>query len=210
MSDISRICALAPVSPVLVIDRLEDAQPLAAALVAGGLPVLEVTLRTPVALAALAEMAQVAGAVVGAGTILTDQDLDRAINAGAVFGVSPGSTPGLRRAIAVSGLPFLPGAATASEVMTLAEAGFEIAKLFPAQQAGGVDLLRALAGPLPAMRFCPTGGIGAATAPEYLALPNVACVGGSWVTPADMVRARDWAGIEARARTAAALRPTAA
>lgn len=205
MQTIRAICALAPVVPVLVIDRLEDAQPLAQALVAGGLPVLEVTLRTPVALQAMAEMATVAGAVVGAGTILSPADLDRSIKAGARFGVSPGTTADLRAAIAACGMPFLPGAATASEVMTLAEAGFEMAKFFPAEQAGGVPMLRAFAGPLPGMRFCPTGGVGAANAASYLALSNVACVGGSWVAPPEMVRAGDWAGIEARARTAAAL-----
>lgn len=207
---IAAICALAPVIPVLVIDRPEDAVPLARALVAGGLPVLEVTLRTPVALAALAEMARVPGAVVGAGTILTPADLERAQAAGARFGVSPGTTPALRAAITASGLPFLPGAATASEVMVLAEAGFDIAKFFPAEQAGGAGMLRAFAGPLPAMRFCPTGGIGPANAPAYLALPNVPCLGGSWVAPQALVAKGDWAGIEALARSAAALGRAAA
>lgn len=199
------LCRLAPVIPVLVIEAAEDAAPLAAALVAGGLPVLEVTLRTPAALPALAAMARVPGARVGAGTVLSAQDAARAKAAGAEFAVAPGATGGLIDACVAQGLPLMPGAATASEVMALLERGYSMLKFFPAAAAGGAAMLTSWAGPLPRARFCPTGGIGEADAPLYLALPNVVCLGGSWVAPAEMVAARDWAGITARARAAAGL-----
>ncbi len=205
MSEMRAICGLAPVIPVLVVHDVATARPLAEALVAGGLPVLEVTLRTPAALAALREMAAVPGAVVGAGTVLTPADLAAARAAGAA-GVAPGMTPALGAAVAAMGLPFLPGAATASEVMALAEAGFDAAKLFPAEAVGGIALLRGLAGPLPAMGFCPTGGITAETAGRYLGLGNVLCVGGTWIAPEALIAAGDYAGIAARAAAAAALR----
>lgn len=199
------LCARAPVIPVLVIEDARDARPLAEALVAGGLPVLEVTLRTPAALDAIRAMAQVPGAEVGAGTVLTARDVARARDAGAHFAVAPGATPALLDAAEADGLPLLPGAATASEAMTLLARGFEVAKFFPAAPLGGPSALAALGGPLPQLAWCPTGGIGAATAPDYLRLPNVLCVGGSWVTPKDRVAAGDWAAVEALAREATAL-----
>jgi len=200
------ICGMAPVIPVLVVDDVAHARPLAEALVAGGLPVLEVTLRTPAALAAIAEMARVPGAVVGAGTLLRPDDVTAAVAAGATFGVSPGATDALIDAALAAGLPLLPGAVTASEVMHLLERGFDMLKFFPAEPAGGRAALSALAGPLPQAAFCPTGGITAANAPGYLALQNVVCVGGSWVAPKTMLAAGDRAGITALARAAAALR----
>jgi 2-dehydro-3-deoxyphosphogluconate aldolase/(4S)-4-hydroxy-2-oxoglutarate aldolase len=204
--DILQLLRLGPVIPVIVIDRLEDAVPLARALVAGGLRVLELTLRTPVALRALEAVArEVEGAIVGVGTLTRAADFKPAIAAGATFGVSPGLTPELAAAARDSGLPLLPGAMTPSDVIAARNAGFDALKLFPARQAGGVGMLKALAGPFPETRFCPTGGIDFETAPEYLALPNVACVGGSWVTPPDAVAAGDWARITALARAAAAL-----
>lgn len=199
------LCRLAPVIPVLVIDELRHAAPLARALVAGGLPVFEVTLRTPVALEAIAEMAKVPGARVGAGTVLNAHDAARAKAAGAEFAVSPGATATLVSACSAQDLPLLPGAATASEVMTLMEAGYRTLKFFPAEAAGGIPLLQALRGPLPQALFCPTGGITEASAPAWLNLQNVVCVGGSWVAPGALMRAGDWAGIERLARAAAAL-----
>ncbi len=205
-SEVSRdICLAAPVIPVLVIDDPAKARPLAEALVAGGLPVLEVTLRTDTALEVIAEMAQVPGGIVGAGTLLTPEDVAAAKAAGARFGVSPGATDRLLAACAGAGLPLLPGAATATEAMALLERGYRVQKFFPAEAAGGVAALGALAAPLPQIAFCPTGGITPQTAPEYLKLPNTLCVGGSWVVPKDKLAAGDWAGIEALARTAAAL-----
>lgn len=204
---IREICAMAPVIPVIVIEDAAWAEPLARSLVAGGLPVLEVTLRTPAALEAIAAMARVEGAVVGAGTVITTQDAHRARAAGARFAVSPGLTDTLVGACEECALPLLPGVATASEAMQAVEAGFDTLKFFPAGPAGGPAYLKALAGPLPGIRFCPTGGVSAANAPDYLALSNVLCVGGSWISPADMMRAGDWAGIEALARQAAGLRP---
>ncbi|MCU0911654.1 MAG: bifunctional 4-hydroxy-2-oxoglutarate aldolase/2-dehydro-3-deoxy-phosphogluconate aldolase [Rhodobacteraceae bacterium] len=201
----AEICALAPVVPVLVIDDAARARDLARALVAGGLPALEVTLRTPAALEAIAAMAEVEGGVVGAGTLLTPADVKAAKAAGARFGVSPGATDRLLAACEDEGLPLLPGAATASEAMALLERGYTTAKFFPAEQAGGVPALKALGAPIPQLRFCPTGGVSLKSAPDYLALPNVLCVGGSWVAPKAMVEAGDWAGIEALAREAAAL-----
>ncbi len=199
------ICALAPVVPVLVIDRTEDAAPLARALVAGGLPALEVTLRTPMALDAIRAMAEVPGGVVGAGTLLSPADVKAAKAAGARFGVSPGATGRLLAACEDEGLPLLPGAATATEVMVLLERGYTVQKFFPAEAAGGTAALAAIGAPLPQVRFCPTGGIAAANAGGYLSLGNVLCVGGSWVAPKAKVAAGDWAGIEALARVAAAL-----
>jgi 2-dehydro-3-deoxyphosphogluconate aldolase/(4S)-4-hydroxy-2-oxoglutarate aldolase len=199
------------VIPVIVIDRIEQAVPLAAALVAGGVRVLEVTLRTPVALQAIkAIAAQVEGAIVGVGTITRPQDFEQALDAGAVFGVSPGLSPELVAAARASPLPLLPGVMTPSDVIAARATGFTELKLFPAQQAGGVGMLKALRGPFPDVSFCPTGGINAASAHEFLALPNVACVGGSWLTPADALAAGDWTRITALARAAAALRQAAA
>jgi 2-dehydro-3-deoxyphosphogluconate aldolase/(4S)-4-hydroxy-2-oxoglutarate aldolase len=197
-----RICGLAPVVPVLVLDDAGAARPLARALVAGGLPALEVTLRTPAALDCIREMAGVAGGVVGAGTLLTPDDVAAAVEAGARFGVSPGATDRLIDACAEAGLPLLPGCATATEAMRLAERGYDMAKFFPAEAAGGAPALRAIGAPLPAMAFCPTGGVSPANKDGYLALPNVVCVGGSWVAPAGAVAAGDWAAVEALARAA--------
>jgi 2-dehydro-3-deoxyphosphogluconate aldolase / (4S)-4-hydroxy-2-oxoglutarate aldolase len=200
-----RLCQMAPVIPVLVITDLSHARPLAEALVAGGLPVLEITLRTPVALDAIAAMAQVDGAVVGAGTVLSADNMRDAKAAGAQFAVSPGSTPALIDAARAEGVPLLPGAQTCSEVMALLEQGYNVQKFFPAEAIGGVDALKSIAGPLPQVTFCPTGGITVARAPDYLRLPNVACVGGSWVAPAAMMAAGDWDGITALAKAAAGL-----
>jgi 2-dehydro-3-deoxyphosphogluconate aldolase / (4S)-4-hydroxy-2-oxoglutarate aldolase len=186
------------VIPVLTIERLEDAVPLAKALVAGGVRVLEVTLRTPVAIeAAKAIMSEVPDAVVGIGTILNADDLKRAQALGAKFGISPGATPDLLRAVAASGLPFAPGITTASELIQALAHGFDLVKFFPAEQSGGIKALRALAGPFPDVRFCPTGGIGEANAAAWLAEPNVVAVGGSWLCPAADIRSGNWAGISA-------------
>jgi 2-dehydro-3-deoxyphosphogluconate aldolase/(4S)-4-hydroxy-2-oxoglutarate aldolase len=186
------------VIPVLTIERLADAVPLARALVAGGVHVLEVTLRTLVALpAAKAIMADVPEAVVGIGTILNADDLARAEDIGAQFGISPGATPELLRAAAASPLPFAPGIATSSELMQALAYGFGPVKFFPAEQSGGIKALRALAGPFPDMRFCPTGGISEANAATWLAEPNVIAVGGSWLCPAADIRSGNWAGITA-------------
>lgn len=201
----SEICGLAPVVPVLVIDDVSSARSLAEALVAGGLPALEVTLRTPAALEAIREMAQVEGGVVGAGTLLTPQDVAAAKAAGALFGVSPGATDRLLDACEDHELPLLPGAATASEVMRLYERGYTAMKFFPAENVGGAPALKSIGAPIPQVRFCPTGGVGLKNAREYLALPNVMCVGGSWVAPKEKVAAGDWTGIEALAREAAVL-----
>ncbi|MFG3354865.1 bifunctional 4-hydroxy-2-oxoglutarate aldolase/2-dehydro-3-deoxy-phosphogluconate aldolase [Streptomyces sp. NPDC048001] len=197
---------LAQVLPVVVLDDAADAVPAARALVAGGLRAVEVTLRTPAAPDAIrAIAAEVPEAVVGAGTVVGAEAVATAAGAGASFLVSPGSTPGLLEAMRASGLPFLPGASTASEVLALLEQGVREMKFFPAEAAGGAPYLASLAGPLPGARFCATGGVTAATAPRYLALPNVPCVGGSWLLPPDAVAAGDWARVEALARRAAAL-----
>lgn len=199
---------LAPVIPVVVIDDAADAVPLARALVAGGLPAIEVTLRTPAALDAIrAIAAQVPEAVVGAGTVLSPQAVERSVAAGAGFLVSPGWTGALLASMKASGVPFLPGVSTTSEVVALLERGVDEMKFFPARAAGGTAYLKSLAGPLPQARFCPTGGITLASAPSYLALPNVGCVGGTWMLPADALAARDWDRVESLAREAAALRP---
>jgi 2-dehydro-3-deoxyphosphogluconate aldolase/(4S)-4-hydroxy-2-oxoglutarate aldolase len=195
------------VIPVIVIDELAQAVPLAKALVAGGVRVLEVTLRTSVALESIRAIArEVEGAIVGVGTISRPEDFQQALDAGAQFGVSPGLTPALIEAAQRSELPLLPGVMTPSDVIAARAAGFTELKLFPAQQAGGIGMLKALGGPFPELTFCPTGGISAATAPEFLALPNVACVGGSWLTPKEAVVAGDWQRITELARQTAALR----
>jgi 2-dehydro-3-deoxyphosphogluconate aldolase/(4S)-4-hydroxy-2-oxoglutarate aldolase len=188
----------ATIIPVLTIDRVEDAVPLARALVAGGIRVLEVTLRTPVAVqAAKAILAEVPDAIVGIGTILNADDLARAEKLGAVFGISPGATPELLKAVAASDLPFAPGITTASELMQARAHGFDLVKFFPAEPSGGIKALRALAGPFPDTRFCPTGGIGDGNAAAWLAEPNVIAVGGSWICPAADIRSGNWAGITA-------------
>jgi 2-dehydro-3-deoxyphosphogluconate aldolase/(4S)-4-hydroxy-2-oxoglutarate aldolase len=195
---IAALFAEAQVIPVLTVQRVADAAPLARALVAGGVRVLEVTLRTPLAAdAAKAIMAEVPEAIVGIGTILNPDDLVRAEKLGARFGISPGATPDLLRAAADSALPFAPGIATASELMAALAHGFGFAKFFPAEQAGGIKALRALAGPFPGARFCPTGGIGEANVAAWLSEPNVAAVGGSWLCPASDIKSGNWAGITA-------------
>lgn len=205
--NLESILTLASVVPVVVIHDLAHAVPLARALVAGGTPAIEVTLRTPVALDAIrAIAAEVEGAKVGAGTVLSPRDLAAVARAGAHFAVSPGCTPALLDAAADSAVPLLPGAATASEVMTLLERGYALQKCFPAAEIGGATLLKSWAGPLPTARFCPTGGITADNARAYLTLPNVICVGGSWLTPRAAVDAGDWKAIEALARAACGLR----
>lgn len=206
-ASLAAIMAGQPVIPVLKISRIEDAVPLAQALVNGGLPAIEVTLRTPVALDAIrAIAADVPGAIVGAGTILNSEQFAAAENAGARFIVSPGFTPALALAADQSATPLLPGAITPGEIMLAVAAGYSLLKFFPAEQAGGVGFLKALASPFAGIRFCPTGGIEATNAPDYLALGNVACVGGSWVAPDALVAAGQWDQITVLARQAASLR----
>ena len=200
------ICRLAPVVPVIVVDDLAQAKPLAMALVKGGLPALEVTLRTPVALDAIRAMAEVAGGVVGAGTLLTPADVKAAKAAGAKFGVSPGATARILDACAEYDLPLLPGAATASEIMWLWEQGYSVQKFFPAEQAGGAAYLKSIGSPIPQVKFCPTGGISLKNARDYLSLPNILCVGGSWITPKDALTSGDWARVTALATEATGLR----
>lgn len=198
---------MGPVLPVIVIERLQDAVPLARALVAGGVRVLEITLRTPVALDAMAAIsAEVPDALVGAGSVMKPADLANARAAGACFALSPGADAALLAAGRESGMPFIPGVMTPSEVIAGLGAGYREFKLFPAAQAGGIGMLKAMAGPFPKLMFCPTGGITQASAPEFLLQPNVACVGGSWLAPASMVKDGDWASITQLARQAAALR----
>ena len=199
------ICGLAPIVPVLVVTDPAQARPLAQALVDGGLPALEVTLRTPAALEVIHEMAQVQGGVVGAGTLLTPEDVRAAKEAGALFGVSPGATDRLLDACEAEELPLLPGAATASEAMRLAERGYDMLKFFPAEASGGAPALAALGAPLPHISFCPTGGVNPDNAATYLSLPNVICAGGSWVAPKDAVAAGDWDRIRALAGAASQL-----
>ncbi|MEE2741048.1 MAG: bifunctional 4-hydroxy-2-oxoglutarate aldolase/2-dehydro-3-deoxy-phosphogluconate aldolase [Pseudomonadota bacterium] len=199
---VEQVMELAPVIPVLVVERVEDALPIAQALVKGGLPALEVTLRTPAALDVIREMSQVEGAVVGAGTVLNAAQLDAAMEAGARFIVSPGLTEPLGKAAIAADVPFLPGTATAGDVMRGMDMGLSRFKFFPAETSGGLPALKALAAPLHAARFCPTGGITAQSAPEWLAQPFITCVGGSWVVPKGPVDAQK---IEALAREAAAL-----
>ncbi|MFE6498045.1 bifunctional 4-hydroxy-2-oxoglutarate aldolase/2-dehydro-3-deoxy-phosphogluconate aldolase [Streptomyces sp. NPDC057748] len=203
----SSVLDLAPVVPVVVLEDAADAVPLARALVAGGLPAIEVTLRTAAALDAIGAIAsEVPDAVVGAGTVISVRNVADTVAAGARFLVSPGWTDRLLDAMKASGVPFLPGVSTTSEVVALLERGVTEMKFFPAEAAGGTAYLKALSAPLPQARFCPTGGISLASAPSYLALPNVGCVGGSWMVPADAVAAKDWARVERLAGEAAALR----
>ena len=200
-----KLCRMAPIIPVLVVDDAAHAQPLAEALVAGGLPVLEVTLRTDAALDVIREMAKVAGGVVGAGTLLTPQDVKNAVAAGVKFGVSPGATDTLLDACEAAALPLLPGAATASEAMALLERGYSVQKFFPAEANGGAPALKAIGAPIPQVRFCPTGGVSLKNANDYLSLSNTLCAGGSWVAPKDLVTKGDWKAIEELAREAAQL-----
>ena len=207
VNDPIELAAHGPVIPVIVVDRVADAVPLAQALVDGGVRVLEVTLRTPVALASIEAMARaVPSAIVGAGTVRGVADVRAARDAGCSFAVSPGYTPEVGRACREAGLPLLPGVATASEVMLANADGYTFLKFFPAVAAGGIAMLKSLAGPFPDVAFCPTGGITLDTAPQFLGLPNVKVCGGSWLTPADAVKAGDWARITRLAREAAALR----
>lgn len=201
------IMRASPVIPVIAIEKLEHAVPLARALVAGGIRVLEITLRTEHGLGAMRAIAeQVPDAIIGVGTLTQAEEFAAARDAGAVFGVSPGLTPALIAAAKSSGLPLLPGVMTPSEVMAAREAGFRQLKLFPAVPAGGIGMLNAIAGPLSDVRFCPTGGISQETAPQFLACANVECVGGSWLTPKDAVRGGDWQRITELARAASGLR----
>lgn len=200
------ICGLAPIIPVLVVEDAAHARPLAEALVAGGLPVLEVTLRTAAALDVISEMAKVKGGHVGAGTLITAEDVRAAKAAGATFGVSPGATDALLAACEEEDLPLLPGAVTASEAMQLLARGYDMLKFFPAEASGGAPTLKAIGAPLPQITFCPTGGVTPDNATGYLSLPNVICAGGSWVAPKDLVERGDWAGIETLAREAGAFR----
>ncbi|CUI00006.1 bifunctional 4-hydroxy-2-oxoglutarate aldolase/2-dehydro-3-deoxy-phosphogluconate aldolase [Leisingera aquaemixtae] len=199
------ICGLAPIVPVLVIEDVSTARPLAEVLVAGGLPALEVTLRTPDALEAIRAMSGVPGGHVGAGTLITPEDVRAAKAAGAAFGVSPGATDELLAACDAEQLPLLPGAATATEAMRLLARGYGMLKFFPAEASGGAPALKAIGAPLPQITFCPTGGISPANAENYLSLSNVLCAGGSWVAPKDLIAAGNWDGIELLARQAAQL-----
>ena len=196
------ICRLAPVIPVLVVQNPDIAKPLAEALISGGLPVLEVTLRTKSALEVISEMAKIPGGVVGAGTITKAKDVKDAINAGANFAVSPGSTDNILEACEQQNLPILPGAATSSEIMRLFDLGYSVQKFFPAEAIGGQSALKAIGGPLPNVKFCPTGGITIDNAKGYLELKNTLCVGGSWITPQRLIENRDWKSITALAKTA--------
>ncbi|MGV9297239.1 bifunctional 4-hydroxy-2-oxoglutarate aldolase/2-dehydro-3-deoxy-phosphogluconate aldolase [Amycolatopsis sp. NPDC003676] len=201
------LLALSPVMPVVVIDDVDDAVPTARALHAGGIGVIELTLRTPVALAAIERVAaEVPDIVVGAGTVTSPEQAKQAADAGAKFLVTPGCTDSVLDAAFATGLPFLPGAATVSEAMRLAERGLSALKFFPAEASGGAAFLKSIAGPLPQLQFCPTGGITASSAPSYLALPNVGCIGGSWLTPPKLLAAKDFAAVEKLAAEAAALR----
>ena len=200
-SPLAAILDRVTVIPVVTIDRVADAVPLARALAAGGLKVIEITLRTPAAPHAIeAIAASVPEAIVGAGTVLNEADLVRALSFGARFAVSPGATPRLLDAAVRAGVPFLPGVATASELMVVLERGYDTVKFFPAAAAGGIPALKALSAPFPSVRFCPTGGIGEADLAAWLALPCVAAVGGSWLAPRDLIARADWAAITALAR----------
>jgi 2-dehydro-3-deoxyphosphogluconate aldolase / (4S)-4-hydroxy-2-oxoglutarate aldolase len=207
---LNQVFALAPVVPVITIEQARDAVPLARALVAGGLPVVEITLRTEAAAdAARAIIAEVKDAVVGIGTVLSRHDLEMAAKIGAAFAISPGQSVELLEAASSGDLPFVPGIQTASDLIACVTRGFDLAKFFPAVPAGGLAALNALAGPFPNVRFCPTGGIGQGNAGEWLANPKVVAVGGSWVAPASDIAAGHWSVIEARAKAAAALRRAA-
>ncbi|WDR04836.1 bifunctional 4-hydroxy-2-oxoglutarate aldolase/2-dehydro-3-deoxy-phosphogluconate aldolase [Devosia rhodophyticola] len=203
---IRSILTMAPVVPVIILDDVSKAQPLAEALVAGGLPILEVTLRTPNALRVMTEMAKVSGAIVGSGTVRNAQHMQQSVDAGCRFMVSPGASPRLLDAADDVAIPLLPGIGTPTEAMAAAERGYSFLKFFPAEALGGAPVLKAFASPLPDITFCPTGGINPEKAKVYLSLPNVICVGGSWIMPADAIEAGDYARIEQLAREAAALR----
>ncbi len=203
--NVKDLMQVAPVIPVLVIDDVKDAVPLAKALVAGGLRVLEVTLRTPVALDAMKAMCAVEGAIVGVGTALNADDLKRSKDAGATFAVSPGFTKSIGDAATALNLPLLPGVANSADIMRAKDSGCTELKFFPAEQAGGIAMLKALGGPFHDIAFCPTGGINASSAKDYLALPNVLCVGGSWVAPKQLVNNGDWDGITALAKASTAM-----
>jgi 2-dehydro-3-deoxyphosphogluconate aldolase/(4S)-4-hydroxy-2-oxoglutarate aldolase len=206
-ASIAEILQLSPVVPVVTIEEAAAAPDLARALVRGGIKVIEVTLRTPQALAAIkAIAAEVPEICVGAGTVMSPDDLHQAADAGAAFAISPGTTRELLAAGASFRIPYLPAVATASELMTALAAGFRYFKLFPANVAGGLQALKAFYGPFPEARFCPTGGINLQSAGSYLDLPNVLCVGGSWLAPGELLKARDWSRVESLAREAAALR----
>ena len=204
---IDKILKVAPVMPVMVVERLEDAVPLARALYEGGLKVLEITLRTPVALDAVKAMRKdlPEDAVIGVGTVVTPEDLQRAVDAGAQFLVSPGTTPELIEAARNSSVPLLPGVATPTEAMYLYTQGFKYLKFFPAEAAGGVPMMKSIGGPLPQITFCPTGGVNLDNAPNYLALPNVACVGGTWMAPTKLIASQNWTEIKTLATEAAQL-----
>jgi 2-dehydro-3-deoxyphosphogluconate aldolase/(4S)-4-hydroxy-2-oxoglutarate aldolase len=205
--NLEQILRASPVMPVIALDRLEQALPLAEALLEGGISTLEITLRTPVALEAIRRIHQAFPQIhVGAGTVTTPEALRQVTEAGAAFAVSPGLTRPLLEAAAAGPLPLLPGVMTPTEVMAAVDAGFRFLKLFPAEQAGGLAMLKALAGPFKGLQFCPTGGLTPDSAPAYLALPNVICVGGSWLTPRSLLEAGDWPAIRALAREASALR----
>jgi len=205
--DALELMQVAPVIPVIVIDDLAHAVPMARALCEGGIRVLEVTLRTPPALDAVRAIArEVPDAIVGVGTVTNASQFAEAKDAGARFAVSPGFTPELAFAARGAGMPLLPGVMTPADVISALGHGFRQLKFFPAQQAGGIAMLKALGGPFPEVRFCPTGGISVETAPQFLALPNVVCVGGSWLTPKDLLAKGDWAGVNALARAAAGLK----
>ncbi|MCJ8268651.1 MAG: bifunctional 4-hydroxy-2-oxoglutarate aldolase/2-dehydro-3-deoxy-phosphogluconate aldolase [Psychrosphaera sp.] len=205
--DIRQIMDASPVMPVLVIQRIEDAVPLARALYNGGLTVLEITLRTPVALEAITAIKeQLPDAIVGAGTVIDAKTLKAAAQAGSQFFVSPGVNEGLLAAAKDSDIPLLPGVATPSEAMKLYELGYSALKFFPAEAAGGTPMLKSIGGPLPQLAFCPTGGVNPENAPSYLALPNVRCVGGSWMAPEKLIREQQWAQIEAMAKVASQLK----
>lgn len=205
MSDIKDICTKGAVIPVVEIEDSSQARPLADALLRGGIEVIEITLRTEHALEAIAAISDMPNLVVGAGTILTAESLKSAKSAGAKFGVSPGTTRSLIEAIHQENLPFLPGAATPSEVAQLMEQGFSIQKFFPAEQAGGIAMLKAIAGPLPEIQFCPTGGISQDRIEEYLELPNTLCVGGSWIASKQLIAEQNWEQIESNAQSCTAL-----
>jgi len=208
--DATAVLTLSPVIPVVTIDDAAQAVPLARVLLASGLNTIEITLRTPAALDAIRAVANEAPEmIVGAGTVLSEKDLSAAIEAGAKYALSPGGTPKLMKAARKAAIPFVPGVATASEIQRGIELGYSCFKFFPAEQLGGVSALKALAGPLPNVRFCPTGSITPDKAPAYLALSNVLCVGGSWIAPSEYIKAGDWASIEAAAKRAVALKPVA-
>jgi 2-dehydro-3-deoxyphosphogluconate aldolase/(4S)-4-hydroxy-2-oxoglutarate aldolase len=204
---LAELLAISPVIPVLTIEHAEHAVPLARALLEGGIGVVEITLRTEAAMAAMAAIiAELPAMVVGAGTVLTAAQYKSVADLGAQFVVSPGSSPSVLQAAAASRTPFLPGAASPTEVLHLLEAGYRLQKFFPAEPAGGIPMLKSIGAPITDVRFCPTGGITLASAPDYLALPNVICVGGSWLTPADALRTGDWRRITTLAAEAAALK----